>query len=303
MPAVSILFLHGLRENIARHIASYTPQGFDTTILDGDTSVAEQVEAVAAADYLIVYAAPLPDEVLRAARRARLVQLLAAGYDRMNLALMRELGIPCANNGGANSRAVADQTVLLMLALYRRLLVAVKSTREGTWNRPIDGKNTFEMAGKLVGILGMGSIGAQVARRVQGFEASVQYHDLNRLTVEAERELQVTGVSLEELFRTSDILTCHTPLTAGTRHIVNAERLASMKPTAILINTSRGPVVSQAALTESLRRGEIAGAGLDVFEQEPLTSDNPLLKMDNVVATPHSAGTTWDAWSRRAEFA
>ncbi|MFP6644268.1 MAG: hypothetical protein VCF24_12050 [Candidatus Latescibacterota bacterium] len=93
MPAVSILFLHGLRENIARHIASYTPQGFDTTILDGDTSVAEQVEAVAAADYLIVYAAPLSDEVLRAARRARLVQLLAAGYDRMNLALALKLKI------------------------------------------------------------------------------------------------------------------------------------------------------------------------------------------------------------------
>jgi len=214
---------------------------------------------------------------------------------------MRELDIPCANNGGANSRAVADQAVLLMLALYRRLLVAVESTRVGTWSLPIDGENTFEMAGKLVGILGMGNIGAQVARRVQGFDAVVQYHDLNRLSVERERE--ATAVSLEELFRTSDIVTCHAPLTPGTRHIVNAERLSLMKPTSILINTSRGALVDEAALIDALQRGEIAGAGLDVFEEEPLTPDNALLRMDHVVATPHSAGTTWDTWSRRAEFA
>ena len=303
MSAVSILFIHGLREHIARHIASFTPRGFDTKILKGDTPIAEQIEAAKSADYLIVYAAPLADEVLRAALRTRLVQLLAAGYDRMNLPLMRELDIPCANNGGANSRAVADQAVLLMLALYRRLLVAVESTRVGTWSLPIDGENTFEMAGKLVGILGMGNIGAQVARRVQGFDAVVQYHDLNRLSVERERELQATAVSLEELFRTSDIVTCHAPLTPGTKHIVNAERLSLMKPTSILINTSRGALVDEAALIDALQRGEIAGAGLDVFEEEPLTPDNALLRMDNVVATPHSAGTTWDTWSRRAEFA
>ena len=286
MSAVSILFIHGLREHIARHIASFTPRGFDTKILKGDTPIAEQIEAAKSADYLIVY---------------RRVQLLATGYDRMNLPLMRELDIPCANNGGANSRAVADQAVLLMLALYRRLLVAVESTRVGTWSLPIDGENTFEMAGKLVGILGMGNIGAQVARRVQGFDAVVQYHDLNRLSVERERE--ATAVSLEELFRTSDIDTCHAPLTPGTRHIVNAERLSLMKPTSILINTSRGALVDEAALIDALQQGEIAGAGLDVFEEEPLTPDNALLRMDHVVATPHSAGTTWDTWSRRAEFA
>jgi phosphoglycerate dehydrogenase-like enzyme len=110
-------------------------------------------------------------------------------------------------------------------------------------------------------------------------------------------------VSLDELFRTSDIVTCHTSLTSETRHIVNREHLALMKPTAVVINTSRGPVINEAALIEALQEGRIAGAGLDVFEKEPVDPDNPLLKMDNVVVSPHSAGTTWDALFRRADFA
>ena len=155
----------------------------------------------------------------------------------------------------------------------------------------------------LVGVLGIGNIGRQVARRVQGFDARVQYYDLFPLSDEQERELDVTRVGLEELFKTSDIITCHTPLTPDTRHIVNAEMLALMKSSAVIINTSRGPVVDEAALIEALQEGRIAGAGLDVFAQEPVDPNNPLLKMDNVVVSPHSAGTTWNTWFRRAEFA
>ena len=262
----------------------------------------EQKALVADADFLMVYGAPLQDDVLRAAENARLVQLLAAGYDRMNLRLMAALEVPCANNGGANSIAVADHAVLLMLTLYKQQMHTDPATREGRWNAPITGTNTFEMADKLVGVLGLGNIGRQVARRVQGFDARVQYFDAYPLTEEEERELGVTRVSLDELFRTSDILTCHTPLMPDTHHIVNSERLGLMKQTAVLINTSRGPVVDEAALIEALQEGRIAGAGLDVFEQEPVDPDNPLLKMDNVVVTPHVAGTTWNTWFRRASF-
>jgi len=241
--------------------------------------------------------------VLKAAPKARMVQLLAAGYDSMNLKLLREMEIPCCNNGGANSRAVADEALFLMLSLYKQGIAAHASTTSGEWNAPIDGFNTFELADKLVGVLGIGNIGRQVARRVQGFDARVQYYDLFPLSQEQERELDVTRVSLEELFRTSDIITCHTPLTSETLHIVNAENLGLMKSSAVLINTSRGPVVDEAALIEALQEGRIAGAGLDVFEQEPVDPNNPLLKMDNVVVSPHSAGTTWNTWFRRAEFA
>lgn len=303
MPDAKVVFIHGLPEPIVNLIASYTPEGFATVPVGGESPEAAQLEAVRDADFIMVYRAKLTDRALRAATRARLVQLLSAGYDNMNLRLMRELGIPCANNGGANSWAVAEHAVLLMLSLYKRLMAADRSTRQGRWNAPITGMNTFEMAGKLVGIVGFGHIGRLVARRVQAFDARVQYCDKYPAAEEEERRLGVTRVSLDELFRTSDIVTCHTPLTAETRHLVNRERLSLMKPGAVLINTSRGPVVDEAALVAALKEGRIAGAGLDVFEKEPVDPANPLLAMENVVVTPHSAGTTWDTWRRRAEFA
>ncbi|MCY3637776.1 MAG: 2-hydroxyacid dehydrogenase [Chloroflexi bacterium] len=302
MQGAKVVFLHGLRPEIVDVITQYTPDGWTTELATAATPIDEQKAMVEDADFLLVYGARLHDDVLRAAENARLVQLLAAGYDSMNLPLMAALEVPCANNGGANSWAVADHALLLMLALYKQLMPVEPATREGRWNAPITGSNTFEMADKLVGVLGIGNIGRQVARRVQGFDAQVQYYDPYPLDEERERELDVRRVSLDELFRTSDIVTCHAPLTPQTHHIVNRERLAIMKPTAVLINTARGPVVDEAALTEALQNGVIAGAGLDVFEQEPVDPDNPLLRMDNVVVTPHMAGTTWNTWFRRAQF-
>ena len=303
MAKAKVAFLHGLNQKTVDLITSCAPKGFTITEIEGEVSEEEQMEAIQDADFLMVYRAEVSDRLLKTAPKLRLVQLLAAGYDQMNLSLLRELGIPCANNGGANSWTVADHTVLMMLSLYKRLIPADKATREGRWREPIDGFNTFEMANKLVGILGIGNVGRKVARRVQAFDAQVQYYDKFPLDPARERELKVKRVSLDELFRTSDILSCHTPLTPETHHLINRESLALIKPTALLINTSRGAIVKEEALIEALQEGRIAGAGLDVFETEPVEPDNPLLQMENVVVTPHSAGTTWNTWCRRAEFA
>jgi phosphoglycerate dehydrogenase-like enzyme len=302
MVSPKVVFLHGLNQRTVDLITSYAPDGFNVVVVNGEQSEQNQIEAVRDADFLMVYRAQVSDSLLQAASQLRLVQLLAAGYDRLNLKLMDELEIPCSTNGGANAWAVADHTVLLILALYRRLVPADRAVREGRWRAPIDGFNTFEMAHKTVGILGMGNIGQKVVRRLQGFEVTLQYFDKYPLTPEKEQELGVKKVTLEELFRSSDIITCHAPLTPETHHLVNQKTLALMKPTAILINTSRGPVVEEAALVQALQEGRIAGAGLDVFETEPLDSGNPLLAMENVVFTAHNAGTTFDTWCRRAEF-
>jgi phosphoglycerate dehydrogenase-like enzyme len=301
---IKVVFIHGVNQRVLQAITSLNPEGFTTVAVEGKATSEElQIEAVKDADFILWFSARMSDRVLRSAKKARLVQGLSAGYDSVNLNLLRELNIPCANNGGANSWAVADHAVLDMLALYRRLAAADHSTREGKWRAAIDGTNTFEMAGKVVGIMGFGNIGQKVARRVQAFDAIVQYYDKFPQTPARERELNAKRVSLDELFRTSDIISCHAPLTKDTRHVVNRARLATMKPSAIIINTSRGEVVDEAALYEALRDKRIAGAGLDVFEQEPVDPANPLLKLDNVVLSPHSAGTTWDTWFRRAEFA
>jgi phosphoglycerate dehydrogenase-like enzyme len=304
MSDVKVVFVHGVAKPVLDAIVSLNPEGFVTIPVEAkNTSEDAQIAAVRDADFILWFSAKLSDRVLRSAAKARLVQGLSAGYDNINLKLLQELKIPCANNGGANSWAVADHAVLAMLTLYRRLMAADRSTRDGKWRAAIDGTNTFEMAGKVVGIMGFGNIGQKVARRVQAFDALVQYYDKFPLPPARERELNAKRVSLEELFRTSDIVTCHAPLTNETRQVVNRQRLATMKPTALLINTSRGEVVDEAALYEALREKRIAGAGLDVFEQEPVDPANPLLTLENVVVSPHTAGTTWDTWFRRAEFA
>jgi phosphoglycerate dehydrogenase-like enzyme len=303
MADAKVVFLHGLHQRIVEAIVSFNPAGFNTTVVAGKSPEDQQVEAVTDADFIMAFRAKLTERILRSAKKARLVQILSAGYDSINLKLLRELKIPCANNGGANSWAVADYAVLAMLSLYRRLAAADRAVREGRWSAAIDGMNTFEMANKVVGLLGFGNIGQKVARRVQAFDATVQYYDKFPLAPERERELKAKRVSLEELFRTSDIISCHAPLTNETRHVVNRERLAMMKPTAVIINTSRGPVIDEPALFDALQQKRIAGAGLDVFEKEPVDPANPLLKLENVVVSPHSAGTTWDTWFRRADFA
>lgn len=305
MSGAKVVFLTGLQKKVVEAIVSYNPETWTTQVVDGKSPEAEQLKAVKDADFVMVFRAKFTDSLARAAGKARLVQLLSAGYDSMNLKLLRELNIPCANNGGANSRAVADHAVLGMLALYRNLSAADQAMRAGKWSAAIDGTNTFEMAGKLVGIMGIGNIGQKVARRVLAFESRVQYYDpyLSAENRERVRELGAKPVSLDELFRSSDIFTSHAPLTKETHHVVNRERLAMMKPTAVLINMSRGPIVDEAALIEALQQKRIAGAAIDVFEEEPTNPMNPLFKLDNVIVTPHSAGTTWDTWFRRADFA
>ncbi|PZC43823.1 MAG: glyoxylate reductase [Chloroflexi bacterium] len=303
MTSTKVVFLTDIGESLIHEVVSYSPSDFEIVILDKSTTEEQRINEVRDADFLLCYRQNPSDAVIEALEKCRLVQLLQAGYDSMNLDLLSELEIPCANNGGANSWAVADQAVLLMLAIYKRLLESDKSTKAGRWAAPITGENTFEMANKKVGILGIGNIGKQVAKRVQGFDAEVQYFDIYPLDYKTATELNLTYVSLDELFETSDIFTCHTPLTSNTRHIVNSDSLHTMKSTAILINTSRGPVVDEKALINALKQGTIAAAGLDVFEKEPVDPQNPLLRMGNVVATPHMAGTTWDTWARRAKFA
>lgn len=303
MTLTKVVFMQNLSSEIATLIKDQALANMEVSLVDHQASKEVQIRSLEQTEYLILYAQTLSDDVLRESRNLRFIQLLSAGYDQLNVELMKELGIQCANNGGANSWAVSDHAVLLMLSLYRKLVVSDTSTRIGSWNKPIDGTNTFELANKKVGILGIGRIGKQVARRVQGFDAEVQYYDKYPLSKEEDTELNVTSVGLEDLFRSSDVITCHTSLSPDTHHIVSREMLGMMKPNSILINTSRGDVVDEDALIEALEDKRISGAGLDVFEQEPIAQGNRLLNMENVVVTPHSAGTTWDTWFRRANFA
>jgi phosphoglycerate dehydrogenase-like enzyme len=302
MADFKVAFIHGLAPELVHAIVQCTPSGFKTVSIEGTASDEALIEAVKDADFIMIYRAK-PKDSVRAAKRTKLVQLLSAGYDMLKVDLLRELSLPLANNSGANSWAVADHSVLAMLALYRRLIPAHTAVRDGEWSKEIDGTNTFEMANKLVGIIGLGNIGSKVAKRVQAFDAHVQYYNPEPRPHEEEERLNVKWVPLDELFRTSDIISLHIPLNDHTRGLVGREQLAMMKRTVVLINTARGEVVDEAALAEVLEKKQILGAGLDAFSPEPVPDDSPFLKLDNVVLSPHSAGTTWDTWTRRGQFA
>ncbi len=270
------------------------PAGFEITV--AAFASPEFQAALAETEYLVgLGEGAMDDAFYRACPKLKLVQLLSAGYDRVDIEAARRAGVPVCNNGGANAVAVSEHAMMLMLAVSRRLTWLHENVVAGRW-RGNDVANTrlYELHGRILGIVGLGTIGKKTARLAQAFGMAVQYYDIARLTEDQADALGVRFRLLDELLRTSDLVTLHVPLTPRTRHMIGAAELGLMKPAAYLINTSRGPVVDEVALHRALADGVIAGAGLDVFDQEPPAADNPLFRLPNVVLTPHYAGPTWD---------
>src|SRR5271169_107348 len=290
-PMPTKVLLVNTLEQTVQEAREMTPHGFELVV--GAPGSPSYAGALADTEYLIGNVSPMDEAFFKAAPRLRLAQLFSAGYDHVDLDAARHAGVLVANNGGANSRAVAEHTILLMLAVYRKLVPQHAMTSSGVWrgNQPIP--TFFEMHGKTLGIIGYGTIGKRVARiAAGGFDMRIQYNDIVRLSEDAEDALNVRFRLLPELLRTSDIVTLHVPLTALTRGMIGAAALAQMQPHAVLINCSRGPVIDFPALHEALVGGRIAGAGLDVFPQEPPSPSEPVLSLDNVVLTPHLAGAS-----------
>ena len=297
-----VALVHSVSPEIYDEIALYSPEGLTTINIDFKKSLNTNNALVKDAEFIMLCGNVIPDEIIKATDKVRLIQLLSAGWDFLNIPLVQELNIPVANNGGANSWAVADHTLMLILSSYHRLIEVDKATRAGKWGYPLDGTNVFELANKKVGLLGLGNIGRQVAKRLLPFDAHIQYCDLMRLSSKDEHALSINYVDLETLFSTSDIISIHIPLVDSTYQLVDKKLIDLMKPSSIIVNTSRGSIINESYLIDTLRNRRISGAALDVFEQEPIEKDNPLLLMENVIITPHSAGNNWDAWSRRAKF-
>jgi phosphoglycerate dehydrogenase-like enzyme len=252
--------------------------------------------AMGDADFLVGFGNRAIDSgFYAAAPKLQLLQLLSAGYDTVDIEAARGAGVPVCNNGGANSTAVSEHAVMLMMAVCRRLVWQHESVVSGRWrgNNPGSTK-LFELRDKVLGLVGLGAIGKKVARLANAFGMRVQYYDIRRISEAEEDALHVRFGLLNEILRSSDIVSLHVPLTPGSKHMIGAAELAIMKPSAYLVNTSRGPVIDEKALFAALEGGAIAGAGLDVFDQEPPPADNPLFKLQNVVLTPHYAGPTWD---------
>jgi glyoxylate reductase len=234
------------------------------------------------------------DEFLDAAgSQLRVVSNYAVGFDNVDVAACARRGIPVGNTPGVLTETTADLAWALLMAAARRLPEGDRYVRDGNWKTwgPLLLLGP-DVHGATIGIVGFGRIGQAVARRAQGFGMEILYHDVQRLPAEVTEPLGATYLPLEELLARSDFVSLHVNLSDVTRHLINAETLSWMKPTAVLVNTSRGPVVDQRALADALRDGVIWAAGLDVTDPEPIPMDDPLVGLDNCLIVPHIASAS-----------
>lgn len=256
-------------------------------------SAADLGEIIGDYDALIVRSkTKVTADLIERGRSLRVIGRAGTGVDNIDVAAATRRGIVVMNAAAGNTVTTAEHTVAMLMALARQIPQAVASTKAGRWE-----KNRFlgvELMGKTLGVIGLGRIGSVVASRARAFEMNVLAYD-PYFTREAARDLGIEMASLDEIFARADFITLHTPLTDETRGIIDAAAIAKMKPGVRLINCARGGLIVESDLAAAIRSGKVAGAALDVFEQEPTPADNPLLALDQVITTPHLGASTQEA--------
>lgn len=271
-----------------RSIEKYLPEGIALSYITQKSQYGELCDA----DYILLRTLRLERADIRTLQKARLIQRWGAGYDSVDIHAAGELGIQVAVGAGVNAQSVAELTVLLMLAVCRNLIAQVDAFADGKDCRVAYAANSCCIHGKTVGIFGMGSIGKKVAAIVRGFGAQVIYYDVYRMSDEQEEALGCRFADEDEVLRTADIVSLHLPLLESTAGYLNAERIAKMKPGAVLVNAARQELVNEQALAQALLDGKLLGAGLDEIAQP--YAQSPFAGMQNVICTPHIGGSTVD---------
>ncbi len=275
----------------------FEAQGVEFMAYARTTDPARLIDEAKDADGMILANMPMPAEVIRACPNLKFIDIAFTGVDHVGLETARERGIAVSNASGYSNEAVAELVLGMVLSLARNIRQVEDRCRAG---KTKDGLVGWEIQGKTVGIVGLGNIGSRTAELFHAFGANIlacsaTYHE--------NAPFYVDQVSLEELLQNSDIVVLHVPLNASTRGMIDREKLAMMKPSALLINVARGPVVVAADLAEALEKGVIAGAGIDVFDREPpLDPENPLLHAPKTLVTPHVAFATRESMRLRAEI-
>ena len=292
----------GARTTRAHELA---PSGMDVGFVDPSWPETRRREELADAVVLVTNGLLWTTDDLARMPDLKLLQVMSAGFNTLDITAIREMGIEIANNSPAIANSVAEHAIALMLMAYKRLEAGMAGVKDGAWqDHAKSGPHgrLYEVAGRTVGIVGLGNIGALVARRLTGFGTTTIYHDIREFDPDYTEGLNVERTSFDELLDRSEIVTVHVPLNSQTTGLFSTAEFRAMRPDAVFINTCRGPVHDEAALIKALETGEISAAGLDVFEVEPTPLDNPLLHMDNVVATPHLAGSTQERVDRAIIF-
>jgi D-3-phosphoglycerate dehydrogenase len=277
-------------------VKSALPADFSYSMLEEPTAGC-LAESISDADYLLAGGRVRIDEnALQHAAKLQMIQRSGVGLDSIDLEALRRHEIPLYVNQGVNSQSVAEHALLLMLACLRRLTEIHANTVAGIWKKQEQGVRTFELHGKTVGLVGMGSIARKVAGLLKPFGVRILYFDPFRPDENTERELVVEYTDIETLLAESDVVSLHCPLTDNNHHLIDDKAISRMKRGTILVNTARGGLVDSVALHAALQDGRLSFAALDVHETEPIPADYPLKSLPNVILTPHVAGVTADSF-------
>lgn len=298
-----VLYWNRATPEVYAVVREETPPELQLLLLESDDPVEARAK-LAEVEFLLIADWALTARDVESAPRLRLVQHQGVGYERIDTAALAARGIPLCLCPAGTSAGVGEHTLLLILALLKRVVTAHTALAAGRWLQWELRPSTRDLEGKTVGLIGFGRTGRATARRLRGFGVRLIACDpYITLTAEETAEFGVELTERDRLLREADVVCLHVPLTDETRHLINPETLALMKPSAYLVNVSRGGVVDQDTLVEALRARRIAGAGLDVFRPEPLPPGHPLTTLDNVVLTPHVAAGTLDAFRAKMQFA
>lgn len=292
-----ILLTNKYSDKVLATVKMLIPDGFDFASLE----VANQknlLEKAGEADYFLASGRVRIDHaVLEAAKKLKMIQRTGVGTDTLDLYELKKRDIPVYVNAGVNAVSVAEHTILLMLAVLRRLPWVDAGLKTGIWQKNDIGIENNSLQNKAVGLLGAGDIGKLVAKMLKAFSVKILYYDPVKLSEKEERTLGIEFCSFDELMKQVDILSLHCPLNPQTRGIIGPFALSLMKKDAFIINTGRGPLIDETALVTALQAGQLKGAGLDVFSNEPPPKDHPLFSLSNVVLTPHVGGLTLETFS------
>jgi phosphoglycerate dehydrogenase-like enzyme len=300
---MKIAYLMRLRPDLEDKI----PEDVDGVVMyvgDDGRYTDENLARVADADAFVVSAEPVNEQIIAAAPALKIVQRLGVGYDTLDLEALARAGVPACNIEGVNKEAVAEHGMALMLSLAKHLVDQHNFTRAADWKsaRTLT-MSAFELKDKTLGIIGLGNTGTALARRARAFEMNIIYNDVRNIDESVVNELGARSVSKDELFASADVVSVNTDLNDSTRGMVSAEMLARMQPHALYICCARGGITDEPALRAALDEGRIAGAGIDVFDPEPVHADNVLLHAPNCVVSSHVAGVTSDTTARTWEWA
>lgn len=287
-----VAFLDQVHPSIASLVTAVAPPDWELAFL-ASLEAGRRDAALRETEVMFIIGAGIDAPLLAAAPRLRFVQKLGAGTDRIDKDACARHGVTVARLQAGNAIPVAEHTIMLMLAALRRLPYFDRRTREGHWLKE-EGRGTQrQLAGKVVGLIGFGAIGREVAKRLQGFDVRLIYYDPFPAPADAVSGLSITRCELDDLLRNADVISLHLPLLPETRNLLDRERLALLKPGATLINCARGGLVDEAALADALDRSALHAAALDTFQTEP-PGPSPLFGRDDVVVTPHLAGATYE---------